>query len=276
MGPASPRHGKIRTVVQVTSGNFLEMFDFFLFGIYAELYRQGFLSQREPVRFPHVGVLEFRRGLCDAADRRAGSRPLHRPDRPPQGADRHARDHGVRHRADRLRAGLRHDRPCGAALGGDRATVAGLLGRRRTRRRVGLPLGNGAAGTEGILRQLAIGEPAGRDRRRRADRLRHRQADGAGRRRGLGMAHSVRHRLPDRAAAVRAARLAAGDGGISRPRSSSELRRNRAHADRQLGSGRRRRRHGGDDDGVVLPDHRLHPLLRQERLEARRDPTAFW
>ena len=52
---------------------------------------------------------------------------------------------------------------------------------------------------------------------------------------GLGMAHSVRHRLPDRAAAVRAARLAAGNGGVPRPRSSSELRRNRAHADRQLG-----------------------------------------
>jgi len=29
------RHGKFRTVVQVTSGNFLEMFDFFLFGVYA-------------------------------------------------------------------------------------------------------------------------------------------------------------------------------------------------------------------------------------------------
>jgi hypothetical protein len=28
MGPTSPQHGKIRTVVQVTSGNFLEMFDF--------------------------------------------------------------------------------------------------------------------------------------------------------------------------------------------------------------------------------------------------------
>ena len=54
--------------------------------------------------------------------------------------------------------------------------VAGLFGRRRTRRRFRLPLRNGAAGTEGILRQLAIGEPAGRHRRRRADRLRHRQA----------------------------------------------------------------------------------------------------
>jgi len=36
------RHGKFRTVVQVTSGNFLEMFDFFLFGIYADYIAKAF------------------------------------------------------------------------------------------------------------------------------------------------------------------------------------------------------------------------------------------
>ena len=36
------RHGKFRTVVQVTSGNFLEMFDFFLFGIYASYIAKAF------------------------------------------------------------------------------------------------------------------------------------------------------------------------------------------------------------------------------------------
>ncbi len=30
---------KIKTVLRVTSGNFLEMFDFFLFGIYAGRFR---------------------------------------------------------------------------------------------------------------------------------------------------------------------------------------------------------------------------------------------
>ena len=39
---AAPRHGKFRTVVQVTSGNFLEMFDFFLFGIYAGYIAKAF------------------------------------------------------------------------------------------------------------------------------------------------------------------------------------------------------------------------------------------
>src|ERR1039457_6930774 len=31
----TPRHSKVSTVLRVTSGNFMEMFDFFLFGFYA-------------------------------------------------------------------------------------------------------------------------------------------------------------------------------------------------------------------------------------------------
>ncbi len=36
------RHGKFRTALQVTSGNFLEMFDFFLFGVYASYIAKAF------------------------------------------------------------------------------------------------------------------------------------------------------------------------------------------------------------------------------------------
>ncbi len=42
MQATAARHGKFRTVVQVTSGNFLEMFDFFLFGIYASYIAKAF------------------------------------------------------------------------------------------------------------------------------------------------------------------------------------------------------------------------------------------
>ncbi|HEY1941006.1 MAG TPA: MFS transporter [Roseiarcus sp.] len=42
MKATAARHGKVRTVVQVTSGNFLEMFDFFLFGIYASYIAKAF------------------------------------------------------------------------------------------------------------------------------------------------------------------------------------------------------------------------------------------
>jgi MHS family citrate/tricarballylate:H+ symporter-like MFS transporter len=40
--PAMPRRSKIATVLRVTSGNFLEMFDFFLYGIYASSIASAF------------------------------------------------------------------------------------------------------------------------------------------------------------------------------------------------------------------------------------------
>ena len=46
MNATAARHGKVRTVVQVTSGNFLEMFDFFLFGIYASYIAKAFFPKR--------------------------------------------------------------------------------------------------------------------------------------------------------------------------------------------------------------------------------------
>src|ERR687886_31935 len=42
MGPVSPSSSKIATVLRVTSGNFLEMFDFFLFGFYATYISKAF------------------------------------------------------------------------------------------------------------------------------------------------------------------------------------------------------------------------------------------
>ena len=42
MEATTARHGKFRTVLQVTSGNFLEMFDFFLFGVYASYIAEAF------------------------------------------------------------------------------------------------------------------------------------------------------------------------------------------------------------------------------------------
>ena len=43
MPEAQPKQSKLATVLNVTSGNFLEMFDFFLFGFYASLHRQDLL-----------------------------------------------------------------------------------------------------------------------------------------------------------------------------------------------------------------------------------------
>ena len=71
---------------------------------------------------------------------------------------------------------MRHRRAC-AHPRGARPAPAGLLGGRRARRRLGLSLGNGDARQQGLLCELAIGEPAGRDRVRRAARLCDRQPD---------------------------------------------------------------------------------------------------
>jgi len=64
MGPALPRHGKIRTVVQVTSGNFLEMFDFFLFGIYADYIGKAFFPNESQFVSLMSAFLSFAAGFA--------------------------------------------------------------------------------------------------------------------------------------------------------------------------------------------------------------------
>ena len=69
---------------------------------------------------------------ADAPGRRDRARRLYRPDRPPQGTDRHARDHGDRYRGDRLLPVLRIHRHLRDDHRADRPADAGFLRRRRT------------------------------------------------------------------------------------------------------------------------------------------------
>ena len=46
-GTTTPASSKVATVLRVTSGNFLEMFDFFLFGFYASHIAKAFFPHRE-------------------------------------------------------------------------------------------------------------------------------------------------------------------------------------------------------------------------------------
>ena len=78
--------------------------------------RQRFLSRTKRVRVADDDLRRVRRRLPDAAAGRHRAGRVHRRRRPPQGPDRHAVHHGERHRPDRVRAGLRDDRPAGAAL----------------------------------------------------------------------------------------------------------------------------------------------------------------
>ncbi len=265
------RLDKIKTVLRVTSGNFLEMYDFFLFGIYARQIAHAFFPSDEPLRLADGDLPELRGRLRHAADRRARARAVHRPDRPAQGPDPHPVDHGLRHDPDRLRARPTRRSACsrrcwwcsggclqGFSAGVELGGVSVYLVR------------DGDARPQGLLRQLAIGEPAGGGRGRGAPRLRDRQPDGAGGGRRLGLAHPVLHRLRDRAVSLRHPALARGDGRIRRAQGPSDARADLRDARRQLGGRARRRGDGRHDDGVVLPDHGLHADLRPHRPEAQR------
>src|ERR1700722_15957027 len=57
------RHEKLKTVPRVTSGNFLEMFDFFLFGIYAAQIAKTFFPNDNPAASLMSAFLTFAAGF---------------------------------------------------------------------------------------------------------------------------------------------------------------------------------------------------------------------
>ena len=162
---------RIGAMLRATSGNFLEQYDFFLFGFYAQRDRQGVLSlhQRDRIASEHVRRVLARR--ADAPRRRDRARRLHRPDRPAAGTDRDARNHGCRNRGDRILPELRHDRHCGADHRAARPAAAGLFRRRRAGRRLGLSVRDRNARQPRLLHLVPVLEPAGCDLRRRHHRL---------------------------------------------------------------------------------------------------------
>ena len=147
---------KIATVLRVTSGNFIEMFDFFLFGFYATYISKAFFPAGSEFASLMLTFMTFGAGFL--------MRPL--------GAiflgayvDRMGRrkglivtlvDHGDGHDPDRLRAGLSDDRSVRPVPGPDRTLAPGLFGGRRTGRRLRLPLGDGHARQQRFLRLLAV------------------------------------------------------------------------------------------------------------------------
>jgi MFS transporter, MHS family, citrate/tricarballylate:H+ symporter len=64
LNATAARHGKVRTVIQVTSGNFLEMFDFFLFGIYASYIAKAFFPNASPFVSLMSAFLSFAAGFA--------------------------------------------------------------------------------------------------------------------------------------------------------------------------------------------------------------------
>ena len=151
---------KVRAIVRVSSGNFLEMYDFMVFGYYAPAIGAAFFPSGNQFVSLMLALMTFGAGFL--------MRPL--------GAivlgayaDKHGRRAGLvltlephvgRHCVDRVRAGLRHHRDPRAAAGAQRPAAAGIFGGHGARRRLGVPVGNRHARPQRVLRELAIREPA--------------------------------------------------------------------------------------------------------------------
>ena len=97
-----PSKSKVATVLRVTSGNFLEMYDFFLFGFYATYISRVFFPAGSEFASLMLTFMTFGAGFLMRPLGRDFVRRLCGQDRPSQGAHYHAHDHGDGHDPDRL------------------------------------------------------------------------------------------------------------------------------------------------------------------------------
>ncbi|THD44441.1 MAG: MFS transporter [Bradyrhizobium sp.] len=64
MEAATPQQSKLRSVIQVTSGNFLEMFDFFLYGVYSDYIAKAFFPNANQFASLMATFLSFAAGFA--------------------------------------------------------------------------------------------------------------------------------------------------------------------------------------------------------------------
>src|SRR5271166_3467309 len=200
------------------------------------------------------------------------SRHLHRPLRPPRWTDADPRASGARNGHDRFGSGLCDAGRLGPCHRGARPADPGLLGRRRARRGLGLLGRDRDTGAQGLLRQLAIRQPAGRSDFRRgpwraAERDHPSRVDD-----GMGLAYPLPHRLPYHSAPVHSAQLPAGNRRVratparGQPSPAAE---DPAAVGAELADRDHRHAARNHDDGLVLFHHRLYPDLWPRGAQAR-------
>ena len=155
------RKSRIHAVARVSSGNFLEMYDFMVFGYYAAAIGRAFFPSGNAYTSLMLSLMTFGAGFL--------MRPL--------GAlvlgaytDKHGRRAGLMLTLMLMSvgivtiaftAGVRDHRPGCTPPRSGWPPPAGILGRHGARRCLRVPVGDRHAGTQGLLRQLAVGEPAG-------------------------------------------------------------------------------------------------------------------
>ena len=268
-----PKHGssKLATVVRVTSGNFLEMFDFFLFGFYASHIAQAFFPSDNEIHVAPLHLHDLRRRIPDAPAWARSCSALT--------SIRSGGGSGLIVTLSIMAMGtiLIAFVPSYATIGA-LAPLLVLIGRLLQGFSAGVELGGvsvylsemATPVAEGVLCRLAVRQPAGRDHHRGGDRLRAQQ--GCSPRpshQRLGMAHSVLHRLPDRARSFSSFRRSLAEteafmARTHRPNATEAVRSIISNWQIVLAG----MLHGRDDDGLVLSHYRLHPDLRQEHPAA--------
>lgn len=187
---------RIGAILRVTSGNFLEQFDFFLFGFYATYIAHTFFPASSEFASLMMTFAVFGAGFLM---RPIGAIVL--------GAyiDKVGRRKGLIVTLSIMATGtflivlilLSDHWSVGAAAGADRPSAAGLFRRRRAGRGVGLSGRDRHPGPQRLLHQLAVGQSAGCHHGGSRDGLCPQRGTGAERYQRLGLAYSVPFRLPD-------------------------------------------------------------------------------
>ena len=207
------RRKKIGAVIRVASGNFLEQYDFFVYGYYAAYIGKVFFPNDSAIASLMLSLATFGRRLSHAPARRGGARGVHRPRGPARRPHRDPGPDGGRNAEHCGDPGLRDHRRGRAHHHRRRPLAPGLLGGCGAGRGFRLPLGDRHPRSSRLLLRLAIEQPADRGDHRGAARRGARRDPHAGADGQLRLAHSpaggLRHHSPD----PLAARIAGGDGG---------------------------------------------------------------
>jgi hypothetical protein len=155
------RRSKIKNVIRVSSGNFLEMYDFIVFGYYAAAIGRTFFPGDSPYASLMLSLMTFGAGFLMRPSRSDCFGRLHRSRGAPCRADPDPRTDVDRNSAHCYLARLCNARFARTVSYSNKPSDPRFLGRGRTRRSVGLSFRDRDTGAQGVLCELAISQPTG-------------------------------------------------------------------------------------------------------------------
>src|SRR5215472_6494362 len=269
---SADRREKIWAVVRVASGNFLEMYDFFVFGYYATAIGRAFFPTGSEFAQLMLAFMTFGAGFL--------MRPL--------GGiflgtyiDHYGRRAGLMLTLGLMAVGtITIALVPGYTTLGALAPVMVVIGRLIQGFSAGVELGGvsvylaeiATPGHKGFYVRLAVRQPAGRGHLRRAPRRAAEQDHSSRVDAGVGLADSVSDRVSDHSAPVHPAALARGNRGVRATapcEHPSQAAGNPAATRTELANRHHRHAAGDHDDGLVLLHHRLHSDLWSRGPQAR-------